>query len=69
MILFNFADGRNRGDSARRMIEENGNSGAHEPSRLEHHEPNLPRAESVRAYLVKARAQARALLIIYIDLR
>jgi hypothetical protein len=30
------------------------------------HEPNLPRAESVRAYLVKARAQARALLIIII---
>jgi hypothetical protein len=33
---------------------------------LEHYEPNLPRAESVRAYLVKARAQARALLIIII---
>jgi hypothetical protein len=30
------------------------------------HEPNLPRAESVRAYLVKARAQARVLLIIII---
>jgi hypothetical protein len=30
------------------------------------HEPNLPRAESVRAYLGKARAQARALLIIII---
>jgi hypothetical protein len=29
-------------------------------------EPNLPRAESVRAYLVKARAQARALLVIII---
>jgi hypothetical protein len=34
--------------------------------RLEHHEPSLPRAESVRAYLVKARAQARALVIIII---
>jgi hypothetical protein len=33
------------------------------------HGPNLPRAESVRAYLVKARTQARALLIIYINLR
>jgi hypothetical protein len=30
------------------------------------HEPNLPRAESGRAYLVKARAQARTLLIIII---
>jgi hypothetical protein len=28
--------------------------------------PNLSRAESVRAYLVKARAKARALLIILI---